>query len=302
MRETVVEHASCSWVDVVEPTRDELAGMAREYNLPPTVVEDCLEPEHLPKFERIGDATFIILRVYDKDAPPNASTIQALTRKIAIFFRPGLLLTVHRIDLEEVRAVRQQFGSGDPQPAVAQLISSLINHVLGSFERPLQRDEDTLDEFESAMFDRDQPPSLQAAHDLKRRVSLSRRMLFQTQLVIKALHPATEKSEPLFQDLRESIDAYLFWADQLLEQVNLLLQIHLAMASHRTNEVMRVLTIFSAFFLPLTFIVGVYGMNFHFMPELDQRWGYPAVLLVMLVVAAGIWYWFRQKGWIGKSR
>ena len=69
-----------------------------------------------------------------------------------------------------------------------------------------------------------------------------------------------------------------FYADELLEDVNNLLSIQLALASHRTNEVVRVLTVFSVFFLPLTFIVGIYGMNFQFMPELRQRWGYPAVM------------------------
>ena len=69
-----------------------------------------------------------------------------------------------------------------------------------------------------------------------------------------------------------------FYADELLEDVNNLLHMQLSLASHRGNEVMRVLTIFSAFFLPLTFVVGIYGMNFHYMPELTQPWGYPAGL------------------------
>ncbi len=107
-----------------------------------------------------------------------------------------------------------------------------------------------------------------------------------------------DRTEPLYQDLRESADAYLFWVDQLLDQVNQLLQAHLAMSSNRTNEVMRVLTVFSAFFLPLTFIVGIYGMNFHFMPELDSRLGYPITLGGMFLLAVGIFIWFRRRGWL----
>ena len=77
---------------------------------------------------------------------------------------------------------------------------------------------------------------------------------------------------------------------------------HVTMASQRTNEVMRVLTVFSAFFLPLTFLVGVYGMNFRFMPELEQRWGYPAVLGLMGVISLVIFVWFRRRGWLGRRR
>jgi magnesium transporter len=76
---------------------------------------------------------------------------------------------------------------------------------------------------------------------------------------------------------------------------------HVALSSHRTNEVMRVLTIFSAFFLPLTFIVGVYGMNFDFMPELHRRWAYPAVIGLMAGISAAIYTWFRRRGWLRRG-
>ena len=77
-----------------------------------------------------------------------------------------------------------------------------------------------------------------------------------------------------------------------------LLSVQLALASHRTSEVMRVLTVFSVFFLPLTFIVGVYGMNFAFMPELRHRLGYPGVLAFMALVTLLIYRWFRGRGWL----
>lgn len=77
-----------------------------------------------------------------------------------------------------------------------------------------------------------------------------------------------------------------------------LLKIYLSLSAQRTNEVMRMLTIFSAFFLPLTFIAGIYGLNFEFMPELGWKAGYPAVLFLMVVVAGRIYVWFRRKGWI----
>ena len=288
------------WLDVVGPTREELEELAQQYGLLPTVVEDCLDPNHLPKYEHLGDATFLILRVHDDAALDDAGTIQELTRKIAVFFRSGFLMTVHRVDLHEVARLRERFGSGSSGEtcALSPLLFGLGHATLDSYDAPLARDEKTLDSFEAATFDKGQPPSLRQAHNLKRRVSLTRRILVQTSNVLQKLVPPADRSAPLFQDLRESADAYLFWADQVLEEVNLLLQAHLAMASHRTNDVMRVLTVFSAFFLPLTFIVGIYGMNFAHMPELSHRWGYPAVLVLMLAVVVAIWTWFRKRGWL----
>jgi magnesium transporter len=133
---------------------------------------------------------------------------------------------------------------------------------------------------------------------LKRRVNLMKRLLWQTMGVIHKMKPPFERNAPLFQDASENAESYHFYADELLEEVNNLLSIHLSMASHKTNEVMRVLTVFSAFFLPLTFIVGVYGMNFEHMPELKSKYGYLAVMLVMLGVSTTIFIWFRRRGWL----
>lgn len=304
----VVQGEHFTWIDVVGPSRFELQDLARTYDLHPTVVEDCLDPEHLPKYERIGDATFLILRVHDDSAPDDASSIQELTRKVAIFFRGDFALTVHRVDLHEVATLRQRFGGGETggekgaaegEPCTLPLLLfGLGNGVLSSYEKPLERAETTLDAIETSLFAGGPPPSLEQAHDLKRRVSLIRRILWQNSQVFTKLVPSAERAGPLFQDVRETVEALLFWADQVLEEATNLQQVHFALASHRNNEVMRVLTIFSAFFLPLTFIVGIYGMNFDHMPELRSPAGYPIVLLAMVGVSVAIFLWFRRKGWL----
>jgi magnesium transporter len=86
--------------------------------------------------------------------------------------------------------------------------------------------------------------------------------------------------------------------NQALEDVTNLTNLHLSFSAQRTNDVMKILTIFSVFFMPLTFIVGVYGMNFQFMPELRQKWAYPAVLLIMALVTVAVYLWFRRKKWL----
>jgi magnesium transporter len=299
MRYDVVGREGCRWVDVAGPSHDELLSLAREFSLPPTVVEDCLEPEHLPKHERIGDATFLILRARDFAARDDAATIQDLTRKIAVFFREGVLLTIHRVDLRELRDLRDRVTRGDVAPEHSTLLVSVALAALESYDKPMERAEGTLARFERGIFDEDVPaPSLREAHNLKRRVALTRRILWQTSLVLHKLAPQGESTAPLYQDLRETADAYVFWVEQLLDEVNQLLQVHVAMSTHRTNEVMRVLTVFAAFFLPLTFVVGVYGMNFDYMPELRLRVGYPLTLLAMAGVALAIFLWFRRRGWL----
>jgi len=85
---------------------------------------------------------------------------------------------------------------------------------------------------------------------------------------------------------------------QVLDDVTNLMNLYMSLSAKRTNEVMRVLTVFSVFFMPLTFIVGVYGMNFKFMPELDWRLGYPLVMIFMAIVTIIIYFWFKRKKWL----
>lgn len=304
MRHTVA-HSSTpafTWIDVVAPDRDELVAIAAEFGFHAMSVEDCLDPWHLPKHERIGETTFVILRVFDRDARPDASNVQELTRKIAIFYKPGLVITIHRADLEEVRKLRVEFETAGAPDGCTEttVIGGLMNRVLDAFETPLDRADDEVDAYEEALLSRArQSPDLEAIHRLKRRVNILKRVLWQTIGVVQRMVPPQERQGAVFHDVKENAESYYYYADQLVEELNNLLGIHVALSSHRTNEVMRVLTVFSAFFLPLTFIVGIYGMNFDWMPELRHRLGYPAVLGLMALVCVVIAVWFRRRGWLG---
>ena len=86
--------------------------------------------------------------------------------------------------------------------------------------------------------------------------------------------------------------------DTLFENMNHLVMVYFSISSQRTNEIVRVLTVFSVFFMPLTFIVGIYGMNFDFMPELRLKWGYPGVMILMGAITFGIYVWFKRRGWL----
>jgi magnesium transporter len=296
-----------TWVDVVTPTRDELVEVARLYGLHPTSVEDSLDPEHLPKYERIGSTTFIIVRAFDTASANDCSTLHEMTRKVAIFYGSDFLITIHRTEQPFLTAIIESYGRAAPPDGTAErrkgflprVVIDLINGAVGTYEKPLQDAETAIDTFEATVFgEHELTGLLRRIYLVKRRVTLMRRMLSHTLDAVKKLVPASEPTAPLYQDLRENVESVHFWADELLEDVNNLLSIQLAMASHRTGEVVRVLTVFSVFFLPLTFIVGIYGMNFDFMPELRERWGYPAVMAAMGFVTFVIYLWFRKRGWL----
>jgi magnesium transporter len=296
-----------TWVDVVQPSPGELGEVARQYGLHPMSVEDSLEPEHLPKYERIGSTTFIIVRAMDSTAAQDCSSVHEMTRKVAIFYGPEFLITIHRSEQSFLSTIIQEYQTASPPPGsterrkgyLPRLLIDLVNGAIGTYDKPLALAETTIDAFEATVFgEHDFTELLRRIYLEKRRVTQMRRMLSHTRDAVQKLVPASEPTAPLYQDLRENVDSMHFYADELVDDVNNLLSIQLALASHRTNEVVRVLTVFSVFFLPLTFIVGVYGMNFHFMPELRERWGYPAVLAGMGLVTLIIYLWFRRRGWL----
>ncbi len=302
MLETVLRRTGpdFEWLDVTGPTEDDLAGLAESYGLHPMAVQDCLDPEHLPKYERLGGATFLIVRAFDDAAPDDAVTVQQMTRKVAAFAGLTFLLTIHRRPMKFLDQLKAECAGRRPdQPGLGEVLVDLVAAVADTYERPLEQAEGILDDFETALFDRKRVEAgLEEIYVVKRRVTLIKRMLWQTLGVVQRLHPPSEGHAPIYQDLRERIESLYAWADEVHDNITNLLGVQLNIASHRTNEVMRVLTVFSAFFLPLTFIVGIYGMNFQFMPELAWRHGYPFAIGVMAVVSLAIFLWFRRRGWM----
>jgi magnesium transporter len=297
------------WLDLAHPTPAELDEIARVHGLQATAVKDSLDPEHLPKFEQFDTHAFVILRAFDQESARTCATVQELTRKVAIFAGPAFLITIHRTDQPWLSALvtrlQAETGARAGREGLATLLlTQVLNGAVDTYLAPLEGIETRIDEFEELVFggrDADARAfagDLRDIHVLKRQVTLIKRLLWRTLDVVQRLSPASGRAATLFRDVQENIESSHFYADELLDDVNTVLNVQLALAAHRTGEVMRILTVFSVFFLPLTFLVGVYGMNFDIMPELRSQWGYPLVLAAMGGITLAIYLWFRRRGWL----
>ncbi|MEK6578932.1 MAG: CorA family divalent cation transporter, partial [Bdellovibrionota bacterium] len=267
-----------------------------------------LDPEHLPKYEKIGAVAFLIARAYDDHSGPEADEVQEITRKIAFFVGDQFLITVHRTDQTFFAQIRESWKLRASKSAapVERLLSEILRGVVATYEKPIDQSYALLSEVETQVFEMKHAQSvMRKCYFLKRKASVYKRMLKLTLDILPKVSARVEVQEPVFQDIRENAEALAFFADEINDSVAQLLSLHLSLqshrtstASHKTNEVMRVLTLFSVFFLPLNFIVGLYGMNFKFMPELENPYGYPAVVGLMLAVTGTIYFWFRRRGWL----
>lgn len=303
-KQTILTSQNFHWLDVVNPTEAELSSLAEKYGIHKTSMQDCLDSRHLPKFEQIEQIGFAILRAYDVACPHDADTVQELTRKIAFFYNESFLLTIHRKEQPYFTQIKLKWMRMNefPEKPTYEILQDLIAGVFQSYELPIDEALNQLEQLEIDVFEAKgaHPFEIQEGYYLKRKASVFKRMLRASIDLLPKMTAGfhTPSRTPELQNLKEIADHLFFFADELMESANSLLNLYLSLASQKTNEVMRLLTIFSMFLLPLNLITGVYGMNFEHIPELKWGYGYPAVLALMLSIAGTVFFWFKKKGWL----
>lgn len=301
MVKSLTADTSCNWewIDVTNPSAEDFEEIARQYHLHPAAVHDSLQPDHLPKYEQIEDVVFAIIRIFDKEIGANGDTVQDLTNKIAIFYDDNFLITVHRDEYPFLENIKNNQIDTNQCQSPFKLFILLVVEVLQSFEEPAHKLAKELDFYESKVFLRRNQdyPLTNNIYWLKRKAEVSKRLLNLSKIVIDNLGRG-KKHDPYIQDVYDLYLRVLTMYEEVDNSTNNLLNIYIGLTSQRTNEIIRVLTIFSVFFMPLTFIVGIYGMNFKYMPELNFPGAYPATMMAMFLITLGIYFWFKRKGWL----
>ena len=286
-----------TWLDITAPSMEDLIEISKRYNLSNHHIDDCLEPDHLPKFEEGDDFNFIILRrVVSKDAEGN--TVQDLTTKIAIFYNEKTIVTIHRLPHADIQEVCEQMMKTGKITSVNQLLLKVIAKVQQRYTEFSAHLNGQIEAFETGLFIRKTAlASIESLYMLKRRTGLCRKLLLLTGEVVSAVRHRQKKSNEL-QDIGDNQVKLQLFYDQLSEDSQNLVSTYMSYSAQKTNEVMKILTLFSAYFLPLTFIVGIYGMNFDIMPELRYQYGYPIIMGLMLLIFLLIFFWFKRRKWL----
>ena len=297
LTELISPNNEFTWIDITNPTLEDLTAVGEKYALNHHNLHDCLEPDHLPKFEEGDPFNFIILRKVLDDKEKGA-TIHMLTTKIAIFFDEDTIVTIHRVPHPDIFPLCKQLIDAGKIISIPGFLLKIVARVQQSFSRFANELNTQIDETETRLFIRKKSAgSIENLYLLKRRAGLCKKLLLLTGEVVNAVQHRQKKSSEM-QDIRDSqIKLQLFY-DQMTEDALNLVSMYMSISANKTNEVMKILTVFSAYFLPLTFIVGVYGMNFDFMPELGWKYGYPLVSGFMVLVFLLIYFWFRRKKWL----
>lgn len=286
------------WTDITNPTKEELEEVSKVYDLNPYTLIDSLDPDHLPKYEEHKNTHFFIVRIlqHKKD---HEQTVRELTSKIAVFYNEKFIITIHRSAQPIMKQIREHCIDDGNVKSAAGMAVRLIWETLHSYESAAFTLSEEVDYYESKVFLKKNIPAdmIEGIYYLKRKAGLCRKLLLLTNEVVKSVR-VEDDDKPALQDAHDLHVKLLTLYDQVHEDTNNLLNIYLSLSARKTNDVMKILTIFSVFFMPLTFIAGIYGMNFKFMPELTMEYGYPLTLLAMGIIVVIIFIWFRRKHWL----
>ncbi len=277
------------WIDITNPSKAALSKIAEEHDLNLFQLGDSIETGHLPKFERLPNHDFLILRAYTAPLNNRVTTIPDLSNKIAFFYNNEKLITIHKMEFDFLTKLTGNFASTE------ELLLHFIVQMIESYTKPTNALSDKIDVIERVIFLKDHTKvSLEVLYFLKAQTRITKKLLHITQNVINQLD-LDPRLKFALQDVKDSLLSLLLNYDEVMENANGLLNTYHSVSAQKSNDVMKLLTIFSAFFLPLTFLAGIYGMNFDYMPELKLKYGYGLTWFLMIAISFIIFIWFRRK-------
>ena len=300
-----IDSQSITWVDVQGlGSADAMQALARIFKIHPLAMEDVVNSPQRPKAEPYDQSLLVIFRAVQMCGP-----LQIELEQVSLIVGPNYVLTFHdRYDdvLDPVRRRIRRTGARLRQHGSDYLAYAILDTVLDAYYPAMEALGDQLAQLEDLVIERPEPRLLRQLNLAKNRLMNLRRSIWPQREALQSLvrdeHPLI--SEPVRVFLRDTTD-HCVQTSEVVEMyrdmVTGLLNTYLSSVGHRSNEVMKVLTIMSSIFVPLTFVAGIYGMNFEHMPELQVRWAYPAVWLMMASMVLGMLTFFRRKGWIGGS-
>ena len=295
---------SVTWINVDGLHKEKVLEQLGEcYGLHPLILEDILNTEQRPKTEDFREYLYIVLKMIYHDAKSGVINTEQISlilgRNFVISFQEGLEGDI----FNSVRGHLKNSMSRIRKMGTDYLVYSLLDAVVDNYFVILEKLGENIESIEDELVTNPRPSTLQTIHSLKRDLIFLRKSVWPLREVVNSLirgeSPLINSATLLY--LRDVYDHTIQVIDTLetfRDMVSGMLDIYLSSVSNRLNAVMKVLTIIATIFMPLTFIAGVYGMNFKYMPELEWHWGYPAIMVLMLVISLLMLWFFRKKKWL----
>ena len=304
---------------------DSIKKLANMYDIHPLTIEDVLNTEQQPKVETFENYRFISLKSIKRELEFHhipkkrkrffvlEETVGEQTEKIeeiiidqiSIIIMKNVLITFQEISGDPFGGIRKRILENAGQirtMGTDYLTYSLIDAVVDNYYLTLAHLEDDIEDFEDRAVKTSDDTFIAEIQDTKKYLFQIKRamMPLRDNLVItsrKNMLLTNDELQPFLQDLRENLTHAIETVENYRDWLSIIMEVNLSVLSYQLNKVMKILAIVSAIFIPLTFIAGIYGMNFENMPELSQPWAYPIVLGGMGLIALTMLIFFKIRHW-----
>ncbi|MCU7615755.1 magnesium transporter CorA [Chryseobacterium sp. PBS4-4] len=295
---TLYRDSGCEWIDVEAPTDEDIKYLHERYEINNLLLEDTLDPNHLPKYEEDGNVKFFLLRESTELERKNLNTISDISTKIGIFLLEKTIITVHRMKAKSITETKKELTSSKDKVHTHKIALMITLVIMKSFDDEAISLFETMDNIENEIFlkNTNHTNQIRRLYKLKRKSGLNSRVLtISNDAIDKFKLLQLEDSEVV--DLKDKQKDVVADFDHLNIQITNLISMFLALSDQKANQVMKVLAIYSVYFLPITFIAGLYGMNFDNMPELHTKHGYFYTLGLMGMIVICTFIYARRKQW-----
>ncbi len=293
-----------TWINITGlHDTDLIRRVGERFNIHPLVLEDIVNTGQRPKVEDHGQLLFLVVRMlYRRDL----TDAPVVSEQVSILLGHRFVITFQEMEGDVFDIIRNRIRSGGGRirhRGADYLAYALLDAIVDGYFAVLERLDDDIEKVHQDALDHPQPATLHAIHEVKRQLVSFRRHLWPMREALSTLQKSespliSRELSPYLQDVYQHSYQVIDTIESMREMVVSALESYMSSISNRMNEVMKVLTIISTIFIPLTFIAGVYGMNFEYMPELKWPFAYAATLGGMVLVAIGMIIFFKRRHWL----
>jgi magnesium transporter len=292
-----------TWINVCGlHETDYIKQIGEKFDIHSLVLEDILNTETRPKIEITDNYIFISMKMLSY----NAEQRDMGSEQVSFILGKNFLFSFLEKSDEIFDPIRKRISSETAKIRKRQcdyLLYALMDVVVDHYFLMLEQVEEEINQLDDEVINQTDKSQIEKIYKLKTKLLLARRSIYPVReicnkLIREETDLINDKIQPFLKDLLDHI-IQITESTELLREITIsLMETHLSMMSNKMNEVMKVLTIIATIFIPLTFVAGIYGMNFEYMPELGWRWAYFAVWGVMIVVTIALLLFFRRRKWL----
>ncbi|KYC97113.1 magnesium/cobalt transporter CorA [Heyndrickxia sporothermodurans] len=284
------------WIDFDRPTEEEILKLRNPLKFHPLAIEDCIHKLQRPKLDYYEDHTFFVMHSLHPD--------ELVKEEINIFLGENFIVTFHHHKAKEIFDVWTRFSESESFENwdSYHILYEVMDKIVDNYFPIIYKLEDRLNEIEDNSKNETMEVLLESLFDTRHDLlSMRNTVTPMSDLLYRMLNShrleGIQNRIAYFADIHDHLLKLAGMIDSSRELTADIRDSYLSLNAHQTNRVMKVLTVITTIFMPLTLIAGIYGMNFDYMPELHWKFGYFIILFIMFLIGAGMSAWFMKKGW-----